>query len=349
MDTNINNESRQAPIYEENQLLNIFHSTIKEEPYEDEEYTRGVDSVDRLFNNNEVFIKNESIAVEEWHHIKEEFEEMCETSHSGGNVGENIENSLSGADDSTSLSSFDYSLMKKEVDIDLHEIKSEPDLSEDEADDIFSCSFCRFKTSSELSLRKHQLLHDPSKLLWHYCSKCSYRTKAIAHMKRHTATHLPSGECEFFICAICDSKFKQKCTLKRHLHYVHGDLFRKQKSQLDQNDQKFDCKECSYSTFKKGLFMAHLDKHKNTNDISGLYICDICSFTTKYRRNLRAHLETHKECTQLKVYKCSICKFQTRLGYCLKRHFLSKKHLLKVGQLDTYSPRSLKMKQEKNS
>lgn len=71
-----------------------------------------------------MFVKNESIAVEECHHIKEEFEEMCETSHSGGNVDDNIENSSScGVDDSTCLSSSDYGLIKEEVDIDLNQIK----------------------------------------------------------------------------------------------------------------------------------------------------------------------------------------------------------------------------------
>lgn len=48
MDVNVNKKSEQSPNYEANQLLNILHSTIKEEPYEDEEYTAGVDSVGRL-------------------------------------------------------------------------------------------------------------------------------------------------------------------------------------------------------------------------------------------------------------------------------------------------------------
>lgn len=104
------------------------------------------------------------------------------------------------------------------------------------------------------------------------------------------------------------------------------------------SETQFQCSSCDYSTYKKDLLVAHLDKHKEKDS----YICGICHFSTKYRRNLRVHLETHVETEALKVFECKSCKYSTRLRKCLTRHLLSKKHLTMVGRLSDYRPRGLK-------
>lgn len=199
------------------------------------------------------------------------------------------------------------------------------------------CTYCTYETSSTSYLQIHIALHeDPSQFVWHYCTQCNYKTRQKSHLKRHEYVHLDPESANLFICDICSSGFKQKCSLKRHIQFVHNDTPASQSSKV--SETKFQCDSCDYSTFKKDLLVAHLDKHKEKDS----YICGICHFSTKYRRNLRMHLETHVESEALKVFECKWCKYSTRLRRCLKRHLTSKKHLATVGRLSDYRPRGIK-------
>ncbi|XP_050303407.1 RE1-silencing transcription factor-like [Anthonomus grandis grandis] len=208
----------------------------------------------------------------------------------------------------------------------------------------YSCEQCSYSSPIKKSFKRHLQVHrDPEK--WFYCGKCNYKTRQNGHLTRHQLTHKAISECnEIFICGICQYKFKQKCTLKRHILDTHGTH---KKNYASQNDLPvFKCDSCPYSSIRRGLYLAHLDKHKDPKDVGNLYICDVCKFSTKYRRNLRVHLETHRDDVTKTIYECKICNFRSRLHYCLKRHLLSKKHLTVVGKSSEYCPREIRMKQE---
>lgn len=251
-----------------------------------------------------------------------------------------------------------------EVDVEEHDIKLEPDdynvepsrkqkkiAATPKKGENLKCHSCSYKTSNPSSLKKHLTLHeDPSTVVQYYCTQCNYRTRQKCHLKRHVLIHKNTSEIPMYTCYNCNFKTKQKCTLKRHITNVHiNELSLKKGLENTEtpndsaiNMEEYFCNKCPYKTYKKGLLSSHMDKHKDVDDVMNLYICDICSFSTKYRRNLRVHLETHQESEDLRIYKCRTCRFKTRIGYCLKRHLLSKRHLLEVGKIEEYCPRSQK-------
>ncbi|CAG9766723.1 unnamed protein product [Ceutorhynchus assimilis] len=203
---------------------------------------------------------------------------------------------------------------------------------------LIRCEDCDYTTTKKNSFKRHERYHkDPYEQIWYHCTECSYKTMQRSHLRRHDMVHKPASEMKYFTCAICEYKFKQKCTLRRHIKDVHCTNTSKPNPFYQ---ELFECAQCPYTTSRKGLLVTHMDKHKDVQ-----YICDICSFSTKYRRNLRVHLEIHGK-FDLLIHECNICKFQTRMGYCLRRHFLSKKHLAMVGKLNEYCPRPLKMKED---
>ncbi|XP_048001271.1 zinc finger protein 567-like isoform X5 [Leguminivora glycinivorella] len=80
-------------------------------------------------------------------------------------------------------------------------------------------------------------------------------------------------------CKYCKERFKNKCTLKEHLHRKHLSI------ELEQ----FDCEFCS-STFQTKFLL--LDHERIVHGVTN-FMCNECEYTTADKRTFQSHLKTH--------------------------------------------------------
>lgn len=94
----------------------------------------------------------------------------------------------------------------------------------------FQCPHCPDQFVSEMKLKKHSILHDPSRK--YTCETCNKSFSKKYHLSCHMRTHTKEKE---FSCEECGKQFAYSYLLKQH-SYKHS------------KEKPFPCKECGKGT-----------------------------------------------------------------------------------------------------
>lgn len=99
----------------------------------------------------------------------------------------------------------------------------------------FQCPHCPDQFVSETKLKKHSILHDPSRK--YTCETCNKSFSKKYHLSCHMRTHTKDKE---FSCEECGKQFAYSYLLKQH-SYKHS------------KEKPFPCKKCGKGIFSKNL------------------------------------------------------------------------------------------------
>ena len=136
------------------------------------------------------------------------------------------------------------------------------------------------------------------------CGICHKRFGTKRILKDHTVIH---SEDRPFRCSQCDSSFKRKGDLTKHIRSVHH------------KEKRFHCDHCSKGFFKKGDLIKHLRVHTGERPFQ----CTICDKAFKIKGVLTNHKRIH---TGEKPYECFKCLKAFRDSSTLRRHEKKCKH-----------------------
>ena len=133
----------------------------------------------------------------------------------------------------TALNAFEKKNVNMDEDIDL-EISEESIDSKDQQFNIMEDDWKK-EYMIEVNQKRYELKT---------CQECG---KSVANLYKHKKLHL----LQQWSCDKCDSKFRQRDSLKRHVDYVHGGI-------------RIMCDHCPYSAQEKRYIQKHvLKKHPN--------------------------------------------------------------------------------------
>ncbi|XP_060535856.1 transcriptional repressor CTCF-like [Cylas formicarius] len=208
------------------------------------------------------------------------------------------------------------------------------------------CKQCDFRTESRPEMIRH-ILESHQKFVCEKCpdgcGKCKLRNQTrcefidVYGLKSHIlCVHTPAEQIDWFHCAQCDSKFKKKASLTKHIREVHSfseyescDVCNKKFSSRNRmikhkhrvhKKKAFKCNQCDFSVFSKTCFINHMMRHGNLDEVEDLK-CNVCNYTTKFESLLKAHMKkTHLS----QRVQCEYCAFQTNNKNILKLHLISK-------------------------
>ena len=130
-------------------------------------------------------------------------------------------------------------------------------------------------------------------------------------------------------CKVCQSSFKIRAALNKHMHFMHG-----------KNELKFKCEHCSKVFKRKDQLVRHFVVHQNEYK----FACEVCGKALKHKGSLKKHLLIHsdekkfdsQECgmkfspkealtvhrmdLEVKPYKCDFCDKSFSCTHDLQRH-----------------------------
>ena len=122
----------------------------------------------------------------------------------------------------------------------------------DTGEQLYSCSQCGKRFSSNNSLRAHAIIHT-SKYKCTECGKCCYSSRTLAE---HRRTH--SGE-KPFECTVCSKRFTKSGDLVRH-------------SRIHSGEKPYKCRMCDKAFSVSG----HLNRHMRVHTGDKPYKCSLC-------------------------------------------------------------------------
>jgi KRAB domain-containing zinc finger protein len=189
----------------------------------------------------------------------------------------------------------------------------------------WSCDICSATFTRRLKLKWHSLqVHSQSV----QCKICGKIVKSVFYLSRHMsnvhATKTP------FACSLCDKAFNKQCYLNIHFKRVHSnlvfccescnssfkykhDLVRHIQYKHSKNPSVFSCKKCPAKFGMQHSYKSHMSRVHAT----GCFKCEMCGAMFKCKRYLNVHMKlTH---TGL-VLRCAQCKYVTRRKHVLRRH-----------------------------
>nr|CAD7456269.1 unnamed protein product [Timema tahoe] len=153
-------------------------------------------------------------------------------------------------------------------------------------------------------------------------------------LRRHITIH--NQECRPYHCDVCYKRFRDNCTLRKHV-LIHtgikphkcnicnrcflriGDLNSHKKIHLAV--KPFICQFCSKDFAKKSNLQCHLKVHGNNS----AFMCKVCGIHYNFQKSLTRHLRLHRRDSQnaeKSVYICSICETRFYDKKELKKHLL---------------------------
>lgn len=101
-----------------------------------------------------------------------------------------------------------------------------------------------------------------------------------------------------YVCDICNSKFKRKCELTRH---------------MNKHTLPFSCNDCGKSFQRNNDLRDHMLSHVQ------VLICDVCKKTFTHQRQLKRHI-TLFHTNESKYFDCLKCHKRFKRSDNLLRH-----------------------------
>lgn len=162
----------------------------------------------------------------------------------------------------------------------------------------FQCPICDKYFVSSKSLKVHSRLHSEM----YKCEKCGYLSTSKLYLNQHMQKH--EGVDISFTCNICQKKFSQNSSLRRHQN-LHSKTLGK-------------CYKCSLCHL---LFRSHSELISHTNAHNGIvtdevFRCRICGKTFKSKKVLTVHQRLHQD----PQFSCSVCEKKLKSKYDLRVH-----------------------------
>ena len=156
---------------------------------------------------------------------------------------------------------------------------------------IYKCKNCSLKFARHQTAKNHC-----RKLLW-TCERCGKQIKQANNISRHRK------RCEMLAqkqqnldesiqpavpdstCSICRKVFKNKATVRSHMHKVHK----------ENKEGQYECSLCDFKCKKEGF----LKKHKKMkHEPSTRFMCNKCDFSCLSENGLRRHfILVHEVCS----------------------------------------------------
>ncbi|XP_069363590.1 histone-lysine N-methyltransferase PRDM9-like isoform X9 [Maniola hyperantus] len=134
-----------------------------------------------------------------------------------------------------------------------------------------------------------------------------------------------------FTCHICNSKYKHKLSLHRHIRthtggYPYSCEFCNYKCMVKSNlvthirihtgGKPFMCEICNFKFTRKCDLVKHMKTHSNDKP----YACETCEFKFRLKSGLMEHMKTH---SGTKPYSCKLCEYKSIRNSDLVRHLKS--------------------------
>lgn len=120
---------------------------------------------------------------------------------------------------------------------------------------IYKCNICEKKCGSSMELRLHFVgAHTNDRLYRCTYKNCGKSFKTSATRSSHMETH---SDCTLK-CTFCESVFKKRVVLARHIKFMHNEVYR------SECFNEFSCKLCNKSFLRRVNFKNHL---KNVHSI----------------------------------------------------------------------------------
>nr|CAH7756836.1 unnamed protein product [Callosobruchus chinensis] len=170
---------------------------------------------------------------------------------------------------------------------------------------IYVCSQCNkvFKKKTTLDehvIKKHEIFERKD---------CYYKTTDEINLKKHNLIHSGANS-ELFSCHYCNAKLKRRQILDNHIVRKHPDFLESVKRKIH------ECSQCMYKTVFKPSFKRHLLMHGDIGCSSEQQsICEHCNAAFKSKRLLDAHIvKQHPKfiaSVTSKIHKCSYCTYKT--------------------------------------
>nr|CAH7756835.1 unnamed protein product [Callosobruchus chinensis] len=179
--------------------------------------------------------------------------------------------------------------------------------------ELFSCHYCNAKLKRRQILdnhivRKHPDFLESVKRKIHECSQCmycNYKTTKKTNMTRHMVKH-PSAVPKLSKCKYCNASFINGEILDNHVLKKHPAF------EASIEREIFECLYCPYKTIVKRYYNEHMKVHFRGEQQS---ICEHCNAAFKSKRLLDAHIvKQHPKfiaSVTSKIHKCSYCTYKT--------------------------------------
>jgi KRAB domain-containing zinc finger protein len=168
----------------------------------------------------------------------------------------------------------------------------------------FGCKKCRFTTSHEGHLTKHNSArHSDEK---YKCNKCTFKTNQPTEFNEHKEKR------HKIYCEHCNKEFTTNSGLRKHIESIHEEITSKCTKcsyvgydvaghmRKQHGPPKYVCDECGLKTSFKANFIYHkLSKHSKNEEYlkenkASLFkgignTCDQCNYSTKWLNNMYRH------------------------------------------------------------
>nr|CAH7716504.1 unnamed protein product [Callosobruchus chinensis] len=180
---------------------------------------------------------------------------------------------------------------------------------------IYVCSQCNkvFKKKTTLDehvIKKHEIFERKD---------CYYKTTDEINLKKHNLIHSGANS-ELFSCHYCNAKLKRRQILDNHIVRKHPDFLESVKRKIH------ECSQCMYKTVFKPSFKRHLLMHGDIGCSEQQSICEHCNAAFKSKRLLDAHIvKQHPKfiaSVTSKIHKCSYCTYKTIRRQSLNKHMM---------------------------
>lgn len=165
----------------------------------------------------------------------------------------------------------------------LTEIKTEPGIIDT---NTLTCRYCNTIFSDHAFLAEHLLLHKENNIF--LCSNCDFKCSTEEMLMSHTKILSAGRELK---CVFCPETYLRKCDLYNHMreHRKNKDTIGSVGIQLAPNETPFSCPNCDY----KCVTAERLEIHQKCNDDDKPIQCVLCKQNYVRKCDFYNHMKWH--------------------------------------------------------